>query len=84
MFQLTKHNSRNIRRIRSAVSPFVRGENGIGALVAVLVVLVFGALILTPLLVFMNTGQRAGGLVEERTSEFYSADAGVEKASWQL
>jgi len=84
MFQLTKHNSRKIRRIKSAVSPFVRGENGIGALVAVLVVLVFGALILTPLLVFMNTGQRAGGLVEERTSEFYSADAGVEKASWQL
>jgi hypothetical protein len=84
MFQLTKHNSRKIRRIKSAVSPFVRGENGIGALVAVLVVLVFGALILTPLLVFMNTGQRAGGLIEERTSEFYSADAGVEKASWQL
>jgi len=84
MFQLTKHNSRRIRGIKSAVSPFVRGENGIGALVAVLVVLVFGALILTPLLVFMNTGQKAGGVIEERTSEFYSADAGVEKASWYL
>ncbi len=84
MSQVTKHNSKRIRKFRSYVSPFVKGEAGIGALMAVLVVLVFGALILTPLLGFMVTGQRAGSTVEERTSEFYSADAGLEKATWYL
>jgi hypothetical protein len=72
------------RKPRAAVSLFHRSERGYGALMTVLVVMVFGALILVPLLSFMVTGQKGGNQVRERTGEFYSADAGVEKALWWL
>lgn len=84
MFQMTKQNPRRIRKLKSAVSLFVRGENGIGALMAVLTLLLFGALILTPLLYFMVTGHKGGQVVQERTTEFYAADAGVEEAIWAI
>jgi len=68
------------RKPRAAVFLFHRSEAGYGTLMAVLVVMVFGALILVPLLGFMITGQKGGNQVQERTGEFYSADAGVERA----
>ena len=72
------------RKPRAVVSLFHQSEAGFGALAAVLVVMVLGAIILVPLLGFMITGQKAGTTVHERTTEFYSADAGVEKAIWWL
>lgn len=59
-------------------------ESGIAALLTVLIVLFVGSLIITPLLYFMITGTKAGQAHEERTTEFYSADAGVEEAIWAL
>ena len=38
----------------------LRGESGFSMLVTVLVILAVGAVIITPLLVFVVTGQRAG------------------------
>lgn len=60
------------------------GESGYATLTAVLVLLILGALIITPLLVFMNSGLQAGQTHERRTDELYAADAGVDYAVWHL
>ncbi|MDM8000748.1 MAG: hypothetical protein QUS33_12375 [Dehalococcoidia bacterium] len=80
MVKVTRERSRLCRKSRAAVTLFHHSQAGYSALVAVLVVLAFGAIILVPLLGFMITGQKAGNQVQERTGEYYSADAGVENA----
>lgn len=61
----------------------IKGEKG-QALVAALILLVVGALLITPLLVYMNTGLTSGGVYERRAVELYAADAGVEDAVWKI
>ncbi len=61
-----------------------KNESGQGALAIVLILLMLGAVILTPLLVFMSTGLKAGGVYESKLQEFYAADAGVEDAIWKI
>jgi len=61
-----------------------KNESGQGVLAMVLILLMLGAIILTPLLVFMSTGLKAGGVYESKMQEFYAADAGVEDAIWQI
>jgi len=61
-----------------------KNESGQGVLAIVLILLMLGAIILTPLLVFMNTGLKAGGVYESKMQEFYAADAGVEDAIWNI
>ena len=61
-----------------------KNESGQGALAIVLILLMLGAIIITPLLVFMNTGLKAGGVYESKLQEFYAADSGVEKAMCQI
>jgi hypothetical protein len=61
----------------------IRNEKG-HALTLVLVLLVVGGLILTPLLGLMSTGLVSGQVYEKKTNELYGADAGVEDACWQL
>jgi len=61
-----------------------KNESGQGVLAIVLILLMLGAIILTPLLVFMSTGLKAGGVYESKMQEFYAADAGVEDAIWQI
>jgi len=61
-----------------------RNESGQGALAMVLILLMLGAIILTPLLVFMSTGLKAGQVYESKMQEFYAADAGVEDGLWQI
>jgi hypothetical protein len=58
----------------------IRDEKGAGVLALVLVLLVVGGLILTPLLGLMSTGLMAGQVYEKKTDELYAADAGVEDA----
>jgi hypothetical protein len=62
---------------------FSGGESGF-AFIAVLTFLILGAIIIAPLLGFMITGLRAQQSHESRTTELYSADAGVEYAIWRL
>jgi len=50
----------------------------------VLVLLVVGGLIMTPLLGLMGTGLTAGRVYENKSHEYYAADAGVEDALWRL
>jgi len=61
----------------------IRGEKG-QALILVLVLLLVGSLILTPLLSFMSTGLMAVRAQEERMCELYAADAGIEDAIWKI
>jgi hypothetical protein len=61
----------------------IRDEKG-AALTLVLVLLVVGGLILTPLLGLMSTGLVSGQLYERKTDELYAADAGVEDAIWKI
>jgi hypothetical protein len=53
-------------------------------LILVLILLVVGGLILTPLLGLMGTGLTSGQLYEKKTDELYAADAGVEDAIWKI
>jgi len=61
-----------------------KNESGQGALAMVLLLLMLGAVILTPLLVFMQTGVKAGQVYESKLQEFYAADSGVEAAIYNI
>jgi hypothetical protein len=61
----------------------MRDQKG-AALTLVLILLVVGGLILTPLLGLMGTGLISGQLYERKTAELYAADAGVEDAIWRI
>jgi len=52
--------------------------------ILVLVLLVLGGLVLTPLLGLMSTGLMSGQVYEKKTAELYAADAGVEDAIWKI
>jgi len=54
------------------------------AFILVLILLVLGGLIITPLLGFMSTGLLAGQANEKRMAEVYAADAGVEDAVYKI
>jgi len=71
-------------KLRKMLTHLRKGESGQGALAIVLMLLMLGAIILTPLLVFMSTGLKAGGVYESKLQEFYSADSGVEDALYWL
>jgi Tfp pilus assembly protein PilX len=69
--------------MRKSVRRAIRDEKG-AALALVLVLLVVGGLILTPLLGLMTTGLMSGQVYEKKTAELYAADAGVEDAIWMI
>jgi hypothetical protein len=71
-------------KLRKMLTHPRKGESGQGALAIVVILLMLGAIILTPLLVFMSTGLKAGGVYESKVQEFYAADAGVEDGLWQI
>lgn len=62
----------------------LRGESGFSTLIVVLVILAVGAIIITPLLVFVITGQRAGETHERTTHRFYAADTGIQDGMWKV
>lgn len=69
--------------IKGIVKAVTRDQKG-AALTLLLVLLVVGGVILTPLLGFMSTGLISGQLYERKTDELYAADAGVEDAIWRI
>jgi len=71
-------------KLRKMLTHPRKNESGQGVLAMVLILLMLGAIILTPLLVFMSTGLKAGGVYESKMQEFYAADAGVEDAIWKI
>jgi len=71
-------------KLRKMLTHRGKNESGQGALAMVLILLMLGAIILTPLLVFMSTGLKAGQVYESKMQEFYAADAGVEDALWRI
>ena len=71
-------------KLRRVLTHPGKNESGQGALAMVLLLLMLGAIILTPLLVFMQTGVKAGRVYESKLQEFYAADAGVEDAIWNI
>jgi cytoskeletal protein CcmA (bactofilin family) len=69
--------------MKTIVKKAIRNQKG-SALPLVLVLLVVGGLILTPLLGLMSTGLASGQVYEKKTDELYAADAGVEDALWRI
>ena len=72
------------KKVEKMLNPLRRNESGQGALSIVLLLLLMGSVILVPLLVFMQTGLKAGGVYESKMGAFYAADAGVEDALWRI
>jgi hypothetical protein len=66
-----------------AAGKFARDEKG-QILIIVLVFLVLGAIMITPLLGYMITGVRATGVYQRNNLELYAADAGVKDAMWSI
>ena len=69
--------------MKTAAKNVIREESG-KILILVLVLLVVGGLLLTPLLGLMSTGLASGQVYEKKTDELYAADAGVEEAVWRV
>jgi hypothetical protein len=69
--------------MKITVKGTISNEKGY-VLIAVLILLVVGGLILTPLLGLMSTGLLAGKVYEKKMDEYYAADAGVEDAIWKI
>jgi hypothetical protein len=69
--------------MKSIMKGAIRDEKG-SVLIMVLILLVVGGLILTPLLGLMSTGLLAGQVYEKKMDEYYAADAGVEDAIWRI
>ena len=69
--------------MKTTVKSGIRGEQG-KVLIMVLILLVVGGLVLTPLLGLMSTGLISGQVYERKTAELYAADAGVEEAIWRI
>jgi len=61
----------------------LRDEKG-QTMILVLVLLLIGIIIITPVLKFMGTGMTSGRVYEQKIDEIYAADAGVEDALWHI
>ncbi len=68
-----------IRRIFNKLNK----ERGV-VLIVVLILLAVGGLTIAPMLSHMSTGLKAGQTYEKKTDQYYTADAGVENALWQI
>ena len=71
------------KKIKIGLNKSVTDEKG-QAFILVLILLVLGSLIITPLLAYMSTGLIVGQMHVRMTHEAYAADAGVEDAMGQI
>jgi len=69
--------------MKNTFNKLVTNEKG-QALPAVLILLVLGGLTIAPLLSHMSTGLNATRIHHEKMVEQYSADSGIDDASWRL
>ncbi len=72
-----------MKNIRHNLSPCFRANKGY-AYVIVLILMLVGSLIITPLLTYMGTGIKTGTIYKQKTEELYAADAGIEDGVWQV
>ncbi len=68
---------------RQAKRP-LRGQSGFSTLVTVLVIMAVGALLITPLLALVVTGQRAGTTHNAIKDRLYAADTGIQDGMWRV
>ena len=61
-----------------------KGQESGMAMIMALIALALGSLMLVPTLDYMLTGLQSTVIQERRTGELYAADAGIEKALWEL
>ena len=69
--------------MKSIVKGAIREEKG-SVFILVLILLVVGGLVLTPMLGLMSTGLMSGQVYERHAHRLYAADAGVEDAIWMI
>jgi hypothetical protein len=69
---------------RRTAKRLLRGQSGFSTLVTVLVIMALGAIVITPVLAFVVTGQRAGSVHKETTHRFYAADTGIQDGMWRV
>ena len=69
--------------MKNIMKGIIKDEQG-NVFIMVLILLVVGGLILTPLLGLMSTGLLAGKVYERKMDDYYAADAGVEDAIWRI
>ena len=72
-----------LTKVKKALARVIKNESGQAALIAVLILLLLGALMIPPLLGLMSTGLKAGQAHESRLQEFYAADGGLEDALYR-
>jgi len=70
-------------RMKRMPNKLIKNERG-QALIIVLILLLLGVLVITPLLGFMGTGLKAGQSNENLMQRVYAADAGIEDALWRI
>jgi Tfp pilus assembly protein PilX len=68
---------------KSILTRLNKDERG-QALVLVLILMLLGGLIVTPLLSHMGTGLKVGQVFENKADELYAADSGIEDGLWQV
>ena len=69
--------------MKKAIDGLKRYEKG-HVIILVVVLMLVGGLIASPLLAYMSSGIASGRVYEKRTYELYSADAGVNHAIWTV
>ena len=69
---------------KRTVKDLLRGQSGFSTLVTVLVIMAVGAIVITPVLAFVVTGQRAGTIHKETTHRFYAADTGIQDGMYKV
>ncbi len=67
----------------SQLAKLMRHQSGV-ILVYVLVFIAIVALTLPPLLNYVNTDYKSGRVYQEKADDFYTADAGIQDARWQI
>jgi hypothetical protein len=72
-----------INRIKANTAKYLGKEKG-QALLLVMIFLLIGSLTLPPLLSFMNTSLKTGGVYKEKSNAIYAADSGIEDGMWQI
>jgi hypothetical protein len=71
------------KRIASLYSQRLSGQSG-QALILVLAFLLLGSLTIMPALAHISTALKSGTAYENKTREYYAADAGIEDGIWQI
>jgi len=64
--------------------PIIRRKESGQALIIVLVLLMVGSLILSPVLSLINNSLKDGQLYDRKMNESYAAKSGIEDATWQI